>query len=54
MDNTKALKGNGETLQNDGAALNCSKEVLKGVEDALKGDTSARGCKLFFKLFREI
>ena len=48
MDNTNALKGDGETLKNDGTALNFSKEVLKCVEDALKGDTSARGCKLFF------
>ena len=38
MGNSKALKGDGETLKNDRAALNGRKEVLKGVEDALKCD----------------
>ena len=44
MGNRKALKGDRETLKNDGLALNGSKEVLKGVEDALKGDKKSMVC----------
>ena len=49
MGKRKALKGDGETLKNDRAALNGSKEVLKGVEELkgeeLKGDKKGfKGC----------
>ena len=35
MGNRKALKSDGETLKNDAAALNGSKEVVKCGKDAL-------------------
>ena len=38
MCNRKALNSDAETFKNAGAVLNGSKEVIKGVKDALKGD----------------